>query len=98
MFCVIKPYFGLAEENSGDELLELGTGPNLIASTFASRRFKKIYLSDYSEANNESIRKWINKEEGAWNWGPFFEQVAKMENHPGYVELKLLLLPCITFA
>lgn len=67
------------EEFCGDELLELGVGPILLPAIFASRRFKRIYLSDYADVNIKAIRMWIDKHPDAYNWLPFCDYVAKKE-------------------
>lgn len=60
----------------GDSMLDVGTGPNLIPSIFASRRFKNIYLSDYAEVNLKALRQWIDRSPEAWDWTPFYKYVA----------------------
>jgi hypothetical protein len=60
----------------GDSMLDVGTGPNLIPSIFASRRFNNIYLSDYAEVNLKALRQWIDRSPEAWDWTPFYKYVA----------------------
>lgn len=67
----------------GDSMLDVGTGPNLIPSIFASRRFKNIYLSDYAEVNLKALRQWIDRSPEAWDWTPFYKYVAMKEEEAG---------------
>ncbi|XP_013381946.1 nicotinamide N-methyltransferase-like [Lingula anatina] len=66
----------------GQRLLDIGTGPSLINLISASRCFEEIYLSDFSTANRNALKKWQKKEEReTWSWESFFRHVAKLEGN-----------------
>ena len=69
-------------QNGGD-LLELGTGPNLIPSTCASKRFRQIFLSDYSSNHRRLLEDWRQdiKSEQAADWSSFFDYIAYKEEN-----------------
>ena len=67
----------------GNDFLEIGVGPNLLASMYASRRFKNIYFSDYSKKVLHGLRQWIDGSPDAWYWTPYYKYVAMMENEQG---------------
>ncbi|XP_013419727.1 nicotinamide N-methyltransferase [Lingula anatina] len=66
----------------GQRLLDIGTGPSLVNLISASRCFEEIYLSDFSTANRDALKKWQKKEEReTWSWESFFRHVAKLEGN-----------------
>ena len=67
----------------GKDFLEIGVGPCLLPSIFASRRFKNIYLADYSDKILHGLRQWIDGSPDAWDWTPYYKYVAMKENEQG---------------
>ena len=57
----------------------LGTGPNIINLLCASRVYNEITLSDYGERNRVELAKWVNKEDGAYDWSPFEHYISYLE-------------------
>lgn len=69
----------------GDTLLDIGSGPILLAALLASSRFKHIVLSDLVEGNRLELNKWLDKSEDAIDWTHRAEQIAALE---GYSDIK----------
>ncbi|KAM7304102.1 nicotinamide N-methyltransferase [Ixodes scapularis] len=69
----------------GQTLLDVGSGPMLLCSLVASRRFKHIVLSDLLERNRLELNKWLNNHEDAIDWTTPAETIAAFE---GYNDVK----------
>ncbi|KAG0413156.1 hypothetical protein HPB47_009698, partial [Ixodes persulcatus] len=65
----------------GDTLLDIGSGPILLAALLASSRFKHIVLSDLVEGNRLELNKWLDKSEDAIDWTHRAEQIAALEGY-----------------
>uniref|UniRef100_UPI00398E8CA4 phenylethanolamine N-methyltransferase n=1 Tax=Pristiophorus japonicus TaxID=55135 RepID=UPI00398E8CA4 len=68
-----------AGEIHGQTLLDIGSGPTLYQVISACDFFKKIVMSDYLEVNREQLRKWLQREAGAFNWSPYVKYVCGLE-------------------
>ena len=56
------------------EALEVGSGPTVNHAAPFAPYVDSIYLSDYLDSNLEEIKKWLNQEEGAHNWGTYLDK------------------------
>ncbi|XP_075460168.1 nicotinamide N-methyltransferase-like [Ascaphus truei] len=63
----------------GDCMIEIGCGPTIFQVISSCEHFKKIYLTDYSEANLQEVDRWLNDEEDAFDWTPYMKYVCNLE-------------------
>ena len=54
-------------------VLDMGAGPSICNIIAASRWSGHIYLAELLEGNRKEITKYLNSEEDAWNWQPYFD-------------------------
>ena len=88
-------YLGLSPENDyvlrfyhevfaslGDDLrlLEIGGGPTVYQLMSASRRAREIVFTDFLEGNLAEVRAWLREAPEAFDWRPYLERVAALEN------------------
>ena len=52
-------------------LLELGGGPTLYQLFSLAEVVDEIHFTDYVDDNLHEVRKWLEKERGAFNWRPY---------------------------
>ncbi len=92
----LKEYYSdIGEENSAilkflhntyknlepaNSLLEFGGGPTIYQLISASSKVNEIIFSEYSGANREEVKKWLNNNPGSFNWDSWFEFVLELEN------------------
>ena len=63
----------------GGTVLDLGCGPSISSVIPASQWASNIYLAELLEGNRREIQRWLGREEGAWNWDPYFQFQAELE-------------------
>ncbi|XP_040077861.3 indolethylamine N-methyltransferase-like [Ixodes scapularis] len=78
----------------GETLLDVGSGPILLAALLASSRFKHIVLSDLVEGNRLELNKWLDKSEDAIDWTHRAEQIAALEGYSDIKKGALEILEC----
>jgi phenylethanolamine N-methyltransferase len=61
--------------------LDFGCGPTLFASFPLALKAQEIHLSEYIEDNRRAVRKWIDEEEGAFDWRLFAREVLILEGN-----------------
>lgn len=76
---------------NGQRLIDIGTGPSIHSLISASQHFKDIVVSDYTDSNRQEIKKWLNNEEGCFDWRPVIQYVCDLEGQrtPAQVEQQL---------
>ncbi len=60
-------------------MLDFGCGPTIQGVLSASKWYKEIYLSEYTAANREELKKWIERVPQAFDWGQYFTRIAQFE-------------------
>ncbi|OGO06837.1 MAG: hypothetical protein A2Y73_03305 [Chloroflexi bacterium RBG_13_56_8] len=60
-------------------VLDLGGGPALYATIAAAAKAREIHFADYSLANLDEIRKWIQRRPDAFDWKEFVGAVLEQE-------------------
>ncbi len=60
-------------------MLDFGCGPTIQGVISASKWYAEIYLSDYTQSNRKEVKKWIDRDPEAFDWGQYFERIAKFE-------------------
>ena len=63
----------------GEYIIDIGSGPNIHNLIPAAKFFKKIVLTDIAECNRSEVKKWLNKDQTAHDWTPFFRYHAEKE-------------------
>ena len=62
-------------------LLDIGTGPVIFTAISPSRRVREITLSDYIPDCLDELTKWLNNEEGAFDWSYWTQHAASLEGN-----------------
>jgi hypothetical protein len=65
----------------GKRLLDMGCGPTIHNVMPAAKWFDEIILSDYTPANLEALKKWLNKDKNAADWTQFFKYFSKLDGN-----------------
>ncbi|KAM3922509.1 nicotinamide N-methyltransferase-like [Leptodactylus fuscus] len=65
----------------GHSFIEIGAGPSIQHILSACEVFGTIYLTDYFQGNLDEIKKWLNRENDAFNWSPYIRFVCDLENN-----------------
>ena len=60
----------------GAKVLEFGGGPAVSSLISAAPKCKEIVFGEFSEDNREHVNLWLNKNNSAFNWEPFFNYVV----------------------
>lgn len=68
------------EEDRELSVMDLGCGPSICNIISASICSNKIYLAELLEGNRNEIIKYLCRDADAWNWQPYFEFQASLEN------------------
>ncbi|KAG7315800.1 hypothetical protein KOW79_020666 [Hemibagrus wyckioides] len=77
-------------EYKGRKLIEVGSGPTIHTVISACQHYHELVLSDFVDGNREEIKKWINNEEGCFDWKPIIEYVCELDGKSSSdVEVKL---------
>lgn len=58
-------------------LLDIGSGPSIMPSLFASNVFREIYLSDSLPTNRNELTKWLHYENDAFDWKPYINYMRE---------------------
>ena len=58
------------------KVLDYGSGPVIMSTISAAGHASEIVLSDYSDANREELKKWLNDDPAAFDWSPHFDHVV----------------------
>lgn len=66
-------------EYKGRKLIEVGSGPTIHTVISACQHYDELVLSDFVDGNREEIKKWINNEEGCFDWKPIIEYVCELD-------------------
>jgi len=69
------------EDVHGEWLLDLGSGPTIFASLYASRKFPNIVLSDYDDDYRIELVKWCENAKDAYNWEKFIKFTNDFEKN-----------------
>ncbi|KAJ8368553.1 hypothetical protein SKAU_G00085810 [Synaphobranchus kaupii] len=64
----------------GSRLIDIGSGPTIHGLISASKYFEEIMVSDFTDSNRREIEKWLNKEEGRFDWSPTIQFVCELES------------------
>ena len=62
----------------GHRLLDIGSGPSIHSVIPAAKWFDEIILTDFTHANREKQRQWLNKEPNRFDWTPYFKWYSKL--------------------
>ncbi|XP_067116837.1 nicotinamide N-methyltransferase [Osmerus mordax] len=78
-------------KHSGQRLIDIGTGPSIHSLISASEHYEDILVSDYTDSNRQEIKKWLNDEEGCFDWLPVIQYVCNLggERTPSQVAQQL---------
>ena len=79
LFQVLKQLLNVTANVKDGKLLEFGCGPTIHNAFLGSRVFKEITMTDFAKPNRDAVSKWLNKEEGAFDWSHFLQFVADLE-------------------
>ena len=60
----------------GAKVLEFGGGPAVSSLISAAPKCKEIVFGEFSEDNREHVNLWLNKNNSAFDWEPFFNYVV----------------------
>ncbi len=60
-------------------MLDFGCGPTIQGVLSASKWYKEVYLSDYTEGNRREVQNWIDRDPQAFDWGQYFTRIAGFE-------------------
>ncbi|CAH1265135.1 NNMT [Branchiostoma lanceolatum] len=66
---------------TGQRLLDVGTGPNIMSILSASKYFPEITCSDYVQSCREELQLWLNDEPGAFDWSPYLQYTSALEGN-----------------
>ena len=58
------------------KILDIGAGPVIAYTISAAPYASEIVLSEYTEANRNTLLKWLNNDPEAHNWTPFFRYIV----------------------
>ena len=58
-------------------VLDYGSGPSICGIISAAAKASSIILSDYSAANHQTVRDWLDNKPGAFDWDPHFSFIVK---------------------
>ena len=58
-------------------VLDYGSGPTLLSTISAATKASEIVMSDYSDANLQALRLWLQRDTAAFDWSPHFSFVVK---------------------
>ncbi|MGE0682917.1 MAG: guanitoxin biosynthesis pre-guanitoxin forming N-methyltransferase GntF [Candidatus Binatia bacterium] len=70
-------------------MLDFGSGPTLYSLISAVIKVKEIHIVEYLEANRLELRKWLQKDDDAFNWHPFIQAAIEMEQDKRCSELDI---------
>jgi len=62
-------------------MLDFGSGPTIYSLIAAVTKVKEIHIVEYLQANRLELRKWLQRDRGAFNWRPFIQTTIAMEQH-----------------
>jgi hypothetical protein len=62
-------------------LLDFGCGPTIYSIVSVAHSVKDIHLCDYSDANLNEVRKWLQNTSDAFDWHDFVEKAMEFERH-----------------
>jgi hypothetical protein len=60
-------------------MLDFGSGPTIYSLISAVTKIKEIQIVEYLEANRLEIRKWLTRDNTAFNWLPFIKKTIECE-------------------
>ncbi|KAL0994884.1 hypothetical protein UPYG_G00128740 [Umbra pygmaea] len=63
----------------GQRLIEVGTGPTIHTLISASQYYDEIVVSDYVDSNRREIERWLNAEEGCFDWSAHIQYICDLE-------------------
>ena len=76
--CTLRCYHDVFQSlPNGVTFLEYGCGPSIHLTFTAATKASEIVLCDFLESNREIVRKWLNKDPGAYDWSPYFSYVVQ---------------------
>ena len=58
------------------KILDIGTGPVIAYTISAAPYASEIVLSEYTEANRDTLLKWLKNDPKVHNWTPFFRYIV----------------------
>jgi hypothetical protein len=71
-------------------MLDFGSGPTVYSLISAVAKVKEIHIAEYLEANRLELRKWLQKDDGAFNWRPFVRAALEIEHDGQCSEFDIL--------
>lgn len=60
-------------------MLDFGSGPTIYSLIAAVTKVKEIQIVEYLEANRLELRKWLMRDNTAFNWLPFIKKTIELE-------------------
>jgi len=60
-------------------MLDFGSGPTIYSLISAVTKVKEIQIVEYLEANRLELRKWLTRDNTAFNWLPFIKKTIELE-------------------
>ncbi|CAF0942214.1 unnamed protein product [Rotaria sordida] len=89
---ILQKYrYKFSQRNDHSKVLEFGGGPNLWPSFLLAQYFDEIWFCDYTPANLQAVRDWINHAPSAHNWTLYFTAICPKDVDEKQWENKLRL-------
>ncbi|KAM8927184.1 indolethylamine N-methyltransferase-like [Pelodytes ibericus] len=63
----------------GDTLIDFSTGPNIIHLLPICKLFKDVIILEFNDQSLMDIQKWVNNEEGAFDWSHVSQLASELE-------------------
>ncbi len=60
-------------------MLDFGSGPTIYSLIAAVTKVREIQIVEYLEANRLELRKWLTRDNTAFNWLPFIKKTIELE-------------------
>ena len=66
-----------SSKNDTSTLLDFGGGPVIVNLVSAAPKVHRIVVAEYTEANRNAMRLWINGNTDAYDWSPYIKYIVK---------------------
>ena len=67
------------EMDQKSTMLDFGSGPTIYSLISAVTKIREIQIVEYLEANRLELRKWLTRDNTAFNWLPFIKKTIELE-------------------
>ncbi|MEE6484626.1 hypothetical protein FKM82_013946 [Ascaphus truei] len=73
---------------TGDTLIDIGTGPSIYQLLSTCESFKEIIATWFTNRELKELKKWLNKDPGAFDWSSTVKHVCDLEGNGGKLKEK----------